>query len=116
MLAADGADANAPERENPGLHRGLAHEFDDLAHVDPVVEIGGILDREMRHVRPPNSLSFRTTSGEVTADRSVWSIIGLNRVALAGLDRADERSRQHHLAGLERQPERSDLVGEPGHG
>src|SRR6202795_409159 len=106
MLAADGADANAPERKDSGFHRGLAHEFDDLAHVDAAVEISGIFDREMRHLRPPNSLLFRTTSGEITTDRSVTSIVGLNRVAFAGLDRADERSCQHHLAGLERQPER----------
>jgi hypothetical protein len=40
MLAADGADANAPERENPGFHRGLADQFDDLSDIDATVEIG----------------------------------------------------------------------------
>jgi hypothetical protein len=40
VLAADGANANAAERENPGLHRGLAHDFHDLAHVDPRIEVG----------------------------------------------------------------------------
>src|SRR5215475_12901181 len=39
---------------------------------------------------------------EVTAHRTVRSIVGLDRVALAGLDRTDERSRQHHLARFER--------------
>src|SRR6202035_5728868 len=51
LLAADGADANAAERENPGLDRGLAHDFDDPGHVNPPIEIGGIFQREMRHVR-----------------------------------------------------------------
>ena len=34
VLASDGADANAAEREDAGLDRGLADQFDDLAHVD----------------------------------------------------------------------------------
>ena len=50
MLASDGADADAAEREDAGFDRGLADQFDDLAHVDAGVEIGGIFDREMRHV------------------------------------------------------------------
>ena len=49
MLAADGADADAAERKNSGLDCGFADEFDNLAHVDGIVEIGGIFDREMRH-------------------------------------------------------------------
>src|ERR1700733_5021407 len=49
MLAADGADANAAERKDAGLRRGLADDFDDLAHVEPGIEIGGIFKREMRH-------------------------------------------------------------------
>src|SRR6185312_6378040 len=56
------------------------------------------------------------TSSEVAAHGTIRSIIGLDRVALAGLDRADERPRQHHLPGFQRQPVRRDLVGEPGHG
>src|SRR6476660_9887962 len=54
-------------------------------------------------------------SGEVAAHRAVGTIVGLDRVALAGLDRADERSRQHHLSGFQRQSIGRDLVGEPGH-
>ena len=54
-------------------------------------------------------------SGEVAADRAVGAIIGLDCVALAGLDRTDERTGEHDLAGLEREPMRRDLVGEPGH-
>src|SRR5882672_12952144 len=54
-------------------------------------------------------------SSEVTAHRAVGSIVGLDRVAFAGLDRANERSGQHHLAGLQREPVRRDLVGEPGY-
>src|SRR5262245_12084762 len=50
---------------------------------------------------------------EVTAHRAIGSIVGLDRVALAGLDRADERSRQHHLAGFECKSIRRNLVGEP---
>src|ERR1700676_1328553 len=55
-------------------------------------------------------------SSEITTDRAIRSIVGLDRVAFAGLDRADERSGQHHLARFERKPVRRDLVGEPGHG
>jgi hypothetical protein len=40
MLAADGADANAPEWKNPGFHRGLADDLDDLAHIDVLIEVG----------------------------------------------------------------------------
>src|SRR5215475_9146983 len=52
---------------------------------------------------------------EVTAHRAVGSVVGLDRVALARLDRTDERSRQHHLARFERQTIGRDLVGEPRH-
>src|SRR5450759_1365154 len=54
-------------------------------------------------------------SGEVTTDRTIGTIVGLNRVAFAGLDRANERSRQHHLTRLQRKSVGCDLVGEPGH-
>src|SRR5689334_1820013 len=54
-------------------------------------------------------------SGEVTTHRSIRSIVGLNRVAFAGLDRTDERASQHHLTGLDRQPQRRELVGKPGY-
>src|SRR6266404_4935255 len=54
-------------------------------------------------------------SGEVAAHGTIRSIIGLDRVALAGFDRADERSRQYHLPGFQCQPVRCDLVGKPGH-
>ena len=40
MLAFDGADANAAERKDSGFHRGLAHDLDDLGHIDARVEIG----------------------------------------------------------------------------
>src|SRR5450759_185244 len=40
VLASDSADANAAERKNPGFHRGLAHDFDDLADIDAGIEIG----------------------------------------------------------------------------
>ena len=50
-LAADGADADAADREDAGLDRAAAHQFDDLGHVDLVVEIRGIFDGEMRHGR-----------------------------------------------------------------
>src|SRR5258708_30592858 len=49
MFASDSADADAAKREDAGLDRGLADEFDDVAHVDALVEIGGIFDGEMRH-------------------------------------------------------------------
>src|SRR3954469_3040871 len=51
VLASDGADADAAEREYPGLHRGVADQFDDFAHIDLRIEIGGVFDREMRHGR-----------------------------------------------------------------
>src|SRR5882757_9151480 len=50
-------------------------------------------------------------SSEVAAHRTIGTVVGLDRVALAGLDRANERSRQHHLTRLQRQPMRRDLVG-----
>src|SRR5260221_4035638 len=49
MLAPDGTDADAAEREDAGLDGGLADDLDDLAYVSAAVEIGGIFDREMRH-------------------------------------------------------------------
>src|SRR6478736_4026219 len=53
---------------------------------------------------------------EVAADRAVGAIIGLNCVALAGLDRTDEGAGEHDLSGLQRKAERRDLVGKPGNG
>src|SRR5712664_3473468 len=50
---------------------------------------------------------FRTTSGEITTHRAIQTIVSLDRVAFAGLDRADERSRQHHPTGLERKTQRN---------
>src|SRR5712664_4306160 len=58
---------------------------------------------------------FKTTSGEITTHRAIRTIVSLDRVAFAGLDRANERSRQHHLAGLKRKSVGRDLVGKPGH-
>jgi hypothetical protein len=40
VLAFDGADANAAEREDAGLNRGLADHLDDFSHVDAGIEIG----------------------------------------------------------------------------
>src|SRR6478609_1930719 len=114
MLATHRTNANAAEREDAGFNRGLAHQFDNGAHIDAPIEIGGIFNGEMRHVLTP---AFPcAASSEVTAHRAVGAIIGLDRVAFAGFDRADERSRQHHLTGFQCEPIRRDLVGEPGHG
>src|SRR5665213_1286782 len=49
MLAAHGADAGAPDREDSGFNRGLADHLDHLGHVDTGIQIGGIFEREMRH-------------------------------------------------------------------
>ena len=49
MLAADRADPDAAERKDPGFSRGLADDFDDLAHVDARFEVGGVFKREVRH-------------------------------------------------------------------
>src|SRR5579859_3169008 len=108
MLAFDGADADAAEREDAGLDRGLADDLDDLAHVDASVEIGGIFDREMRH-----GGLLQSGSSEITTHRAVGSIVGLDCVALAGLDRTDEGAGEHDLARLQRQSMRRDLVREP---
>ena len=59
VFAADRANANASERKNPGFHRSLADDFDDLAHVDAGIQIGRIFDREMRHDRITPSEFFR---------------------------------------------------------
>src|ERR1044072_3060532 len=58
---------------------------------------------------------FPNASGEVAAHGTIRSIVRLDGVALAGLDRADERSRQHHLSGVQRQPLRRDPVRAPGY-
>src|SRR6266702_1110836 len=83
MLAPDRTYANAAEREDAGLDRGVADEFHHRAHVDSVIEIGGIFDREMRH----GEIAPRSRSGEVTAHGPVRTIVGLDRVAFAGFDR-----------------------------
>src|SRR6185437_12059192 len=57
---------------------------------------------------------YCSASAEIAADRAVGAIIGLDCVALAGLDRTDEGTGQHDLARLERKTMRRDLVGEPG--
>src|SRR4051812_4725562 len=49
VLAADGADADAAKRENPGFHRGLAHHLDHRLHVEAGLEICGIFDGKVRH-------------------------------------------------------------------
>src|SRR4051812_16930437 len=114
MLASDGADADAAEREDAGLDRRLAHHLARRADVEAVVEIGRIFDREMRH--RGFTPCFLVRLSEVAAHRAVGAIIGLDCVALAGLDRTDERAGEHDLSGLERKAERCDLVGEPGNG
>src|SRR5436309_10030340 len=40
MLAPDSANANAPDRKDSGFDRGLADEFDQLAHIDAGIEVG----------------------------------------------------------------------------
>src|SRR5580693_6690585 len=52
-------------------------------------------------------------SDEIATDRAVGAIVGLDCVAPAGLDRTDERSRQHDLACFQRKPVAGDRVGEP---
>src|SRR3984885_14749954 len=51
VLATDSANPNAAERKDAGLDRGLADHFDDFSHIDASIEIGGIFQGEMRHVR-----------------------------------------------------------------
>jgi hypothetical protein len=52
MLATERPDADAAEWKDPGLDRGLADDFDDSADVKARIEVGRILDGEMRHVGP----------------------------------------------------------------
>src|SRR3569833_816256 len=59
---------------------------------------------------------FFVRLSEVAAHRAVGAIVGLNCVALAGLDRTDEGAGEHDLAGLQCKAERCSLVGKPGHG
>src|SRR3954466_13791542 len=95
MLASDGANADAAEREDAGLDRRLAHHLARRTDVEAVVEIGRIFDREMRHRGFTPCLFVRL--GEVAAGGAVGAIIGLNCVALAGLDRTDEGAGEHDL-------------------
>src|SRR3569833_357975 len=53
ILAADRAYTDAPVREDAGFNRRPADDFADLGHVEAGIEIGGIFDREMRHVVTP---------------------------------------------------------------
>ena len=50
MLATDGTNTNAAEWENAGLRRRLANHFDDFSHIEAGIKIGGVFNREMRHV------------------------------------------------------------------
>src|SRR6185437_1537364 len=59
------------------------------------------------------AVSLPMGSGEIAAHRAVDSIVRLDCVALAGLDRTDEGAGEHDLAGLKCQPMRRNLVGEP---
>src|SRR5665213_342967 len=79
VLAANAADTDAAEWKDPGFDRGLADDFDDLADVEPCIEIGGIFEREMRHVRITPAIFV--VSGEVAAHRAIGTIVGLNGVA-----------------------------------
>ena len=40
VLASDGADTNAPEREDAGFDGGAANQLHDRGHVDAPIEIG----------------------------------------------------------------------------
>src|SRR5258706_5784820 len=68
VLATDRTNADAAERKDPGLHRGLADHLDDFPHIDARIEIGGIFEREMRHVRYPNDCCGRIKR----SSRSPW--------------------------------------------
>src|SRR6266702_6004486 len=57
VIASDGTDTNAAEREDAGLNRSLADQFDDFPHIDVAIDVGGIFDREMRH------FSYSSNSG-----------------------------------------------------
>src|SRR3984893_6355345 len=94
MLATDRPHADAAERKNPGLHRGLADHLDDLAHIDAGLEIGGVFDREMRHVW---IAPLRGVSSEVTTRRAIRTIVGLDRVAFASSDEAARRRDGYRL-------------------
>jgi hypothetical protein len=62
VLATDSADANAAERENAGFDRRPADYLDDLCHIQTGIEIGGVLNREMRHVRTSQTILRRASS------------------------------------------------------
>jgi hypothetical protein len=49
VLAADRPNAHGPRLEQAGAKRGLEKAFAQRADIDPSVEIGGILNREMGH-------------------------------------------------------------------
>src|SRR4051794_19742138 len=49
VLASDSADPDATKREDAGLHRCLADDFAGCGHIDTAVEIGRVLNGEMRH-------------------------------------------------------------------
>src|SRR6185312_9686968 len=85
VLAFDGADADAAEREDAGLHRGFADDVDDLVHV------GRIFDREMRHGGfTPNCCSWRQAKWQPT-ERRRHHRPGLCRPCVS---RSDDESRK----------------------
>jgi hypothetical protein len=89
VLAPDGADANAAEREDAGLDRCLANQFHDRANVDVAIEIARIFNRKVRHIAM--APAFPKASGEVAARGTIGPTVRLDRVALAGLFSAIER-------------------------
>src|SRR6185437_4929846 len=91
VLAFDGADADAAEREDAGLHRGFADDVDDLGHVDALVHVGRIFDREMRHGGfTPNCCSWRQAKWQPT-ERRRHHRPGLCRPCVS---RSDDESRK----------------------
>src|ERR1700761_7490825 len=53
---------------------------------------------------------------EVATDRTESSIVGLDGIAFASLERSYERSREHHVAWFDRHAVPRDLVGKPAYG
>jgi hypothetical protein len=88
VLTSDGADADAAEREDAGRNRGLADHLDDLAYVDDGIEIGGVLDREMRHgvIIPRRRLRSGEKQQLTEPHARYW-------LGSRGLDGVDERIR-----------------------
>ena len=85
--------------KKPGMLRNIRNLFSRAA----------LTEQEVRSLR--GIVASLNSSSEVTAHAAIGAVIGLDGVAFAAFDGADERAGQHHLPRLQRQPLRRESCG-----